>query len=139
MAEPGPINTSAAKDDRKALAKIAALGALLKRQAGAFLALSCPTDEAAREAATRREKLLLIPSTSAGNKCLTGPPSTTLMHAWEKVAGELKQIGKVEGLPWVPDRPTLGSRFFSGLCQVPAHKTVSCGFPRVFRFPQLLL
>ena len=45
----------------------------------------------------------------------------------------------VEGLPWVPDRPTLGSRFFSGLCQVPAHKTVSCGFPRVFRFPQLLL
>ena len=45
----------------------------------------------------------------------------------------------VEGLPWVPDRPTLGSRFFSGLCQVPAHKTVSGGFPRVFRFPQLLL
>ena len=45
----------------------------------------------------------------------------------------------VEGLPWVPDRPTLGSRFFSGLCQVPAHKMVSGGFPRVFRFPQLLL
>ena len=96
MAEPGPIKTSAAKDDRKALAKIAALGALLKRQAGAFLALSCPTDEAARDAATRREKLLLIPSTSAGNKCLTGPPSTTLMHAWEKIAGELKQMK-----PWM--------------------------------------
>ena len=45
----------------------------------------------------------------------------------------------VEGLPWVPARPTLGSRFFSGLCQVPVHKTVSAGFPRVFRFPQLLL
>ena len=36
-------------------------------------------------------------------------------------------------------RSTLGSRFFSGLCQVPAHKMVSGGFPRVFRFPQLLL
>ena len=95
MAETGPIKTGAQKEERKALAKIAALGALLTRQAGAFLALSCPTDEAAREAATRREKLLLIPSTSAGNKCLTGPPSTTLMHAWEKVAGELKQI-----IPW---------------------------------------
>ena len=45
----------------------------------------------------------------------------------------------VEGLPWVPDRPTLGSRFFSGLCQVPVNKMVSGGFPRVFRFPQLLL
>ena len=92
MAETGPIKTGAQKEERKALAKIAALGALLTRQAGAFLALSCPTDEAAREAAIRREKLLLIPSTSAANKCLTGPPSTTLMHAWEKVEGELKQI-----------------------------------------------
>ena len=46
---------------------------------------------------------------------------------------------RVEGLPWVPDRPTLGSRFFSGLCQVPVNKMVSGGFPRVFRFPQLLL
>ena len=92
MAETGPIKTGAQKEERKALAKIAALGAVLTRQAGAFLALSCPTDEAAREAATRREKLLLIPSTSAANKCLTGPPSTTLMHAWEKVEGELKQI-----------------------------------------------
>ena len=55
---------------------------------------------------------------------------------WDEV---LKRKNKVEGLPWVPDRPTLGSRFSSGLCQVPAHKTVSCGFPRVFRFPQLLL
>ena len=54
-------------------------------------------------------------------------------------AAELHQDDLVEGLPWVPDRPTLGSRFFSGLCQVPAHKTVSCGFPRVFRFPQLVL
>ena len=48
-------------------------------------------------------------------------------------------VAVVEGLPWVPDRPTLGSRFSFGLCQVPAHKTVSAGFPRVFRFPQLLL
>ena len=45
----------------------------------------------------------------------------------------------VEGLPWVPDRPTLGSRFSFGLFQVPAHKTVCLGFPRVFRFPQLPL
>ena len=45
----------------------------------------------------------------------------------------------VEGLPWVPARPTLGSRFFSGLCQVPVNKMVSGGFPGVFRFPQLLL
>ena len=51
----------------------------------------------------------------------------------------LKIHWRVEGLPWVPARPTLGSRFFSGLCQVPVHKTVSAGFPRVFRFPQLLL
>ena len=55
---------------------------------------------------------------------------------WTLMAGG---HGGVEGLPWVPDRPTLGSRFSFGLCQVPAHKTVSGGFPRVFRFPQLLL
>ena len=61
-----------------------------------------------------------------------GPLTATDMAATINIMG-------VEGLPWVPDRPTLGSRFFSGLCQVPAHKTVSCGFPRVFRFPQLLL
>ena len=46
MAETGPIKTGAQKEERKALAKIAALGALLTRQAGGFLALSCPTDEA---------------------------------------------------------------------------------------------
>ena len=55
---------------------------------------------------------------------------------WDEV---LKRKNKVEGLPWVPDRPTLGSRFSSGLCQVPVNKMVSGGFPRVFRFPQLLL
>ena len=61
-----------------------------------------------------------------------GPLTATDMAATINIMG-------VEGLPWVPDRPTLGSRFFSGLCQVPAHKMVSGGFPRVFRFPQLLL
>ena len=49
-----------------------------------------------------------------------------------------RHLQRVEGLPWVPDRPTLGSRFSSGLCQVPVNKMVSGGFPGVFRFPQLL-
>ena len=45
MAETGPIKTGAQKEERKALAKIAALGAVLTRQAGAFLALSCAKAE----------------------------------------------------------------------------------------------
>ena len=38
----------------------------------------------------------------------------------------------------VLDKSTLGSRFFTGLCQVPVNEMVSGGFPGVFRFPQLL-
>ena len=72
------------------------------------------------------------------DSCRDNELNTTFKGA--KGSATSKGMGKtVEGLPWVPDRPTLGSRFFCGLCQVPAHKTVSCGFPRVFRFPQLLL
>ena len=41
----------------------------------------------------------------------------------------------VEGLPWVPARPTLGSRFFPGLCQVPVNKWCSLGSRVFLGFP----
>ena len=42
---------------------------------------------------------------------------------------------EVEGLPWVPARPTLGSRFPPGLCQVPVNKWCSLGSRVFLGFP----
>ena len=44
-------------------------------------------------------------------------------------------LREVEGLPWVPARPTLGSRFFPGLCQVPVNKWCSLGSRVFLGFP----